>query len=364
MISMSLNVLFSRLHLCFLILFSIDATAQEDRGYKIYQFPANMIPRIDGNTDDWETFPEKYIVGTDQLWDDSGKYPTTDPKNLDVSVKVAWVKGLNRLYFLYEAYDDYWDYTLPGLHNDIFEIVVDGDLSGGPLIDEQHPNQNLDRWETYFSYHGVHAQNYHIFTPAVGKDWALAWGSQPWIKELPYSNISYKYDFQPGESGKLIAEFWITPFDYAGAEGPLRAVESVLYDNKKIGLTWAIIDYDDVNDEKKKGFWNLSKHHKMYGNSSLGTIFTLAPLEDKYKKSFEAKWSFIVTDKAKREVTFKDQSVGKINKWHWDFGDGTTSNEQNPVHHYKNPGKYIVVLEIEGPDGKARMANVWDVAVK
>jgi len=249
--------------------------AQEDRNYKVYQFPANMIPRIDGNTDDWDSFPEEYVVGTDQLWDDSKHYPKTDPSNLDVKVKVAWVKGLNRLYFLYEAYDDYWDFSLPGLHNDIFEIVVDGDLSGGPLIDEQHTNQSLSWQQRYFDFHGVHAQNYHIFTPAVGKDWALAWGSQPWIKQLPYSNIAYSYDFKPGERGKLIAEFWITPFDYAGTEGPERAVESKLYDNKKIGLTWAIIDYDDVKDETKKGFWNLSKNHKMYGNSSLGTIFTL-----------------------------------------------------------------------------------------
>src|SRR5690554_4535142 len=103
--------------------------AQEDRGYKIYQFPANMIPRIDGNTDDWNDFPDEYIVGTDQLWDDSKTYPKVDPQNLDVKVKVAWVEGLNRLYFLYEAYDNYWDFSLPGLHNDIFEIVVDGDLS-------------------------------------------------------------------------------------------------------------------------------------------------------------------------------------------------------------------------------------------
>jgi len=340
------------------------SAAQEDRGYKVYQFPSNMIPRIDGNTDDWDSFPKEYIVGTDQLWDDSKHYPEVDPKNLDVKVKVAWVKGLNRLYFLYEAYDNYWDFTLPGLHNDIFEIVVDGDLSAGPLIVEQHPNQSLDWSETYFSYHGVHAQNYHIFTPAVGKDWALAWGCQPWIKELPYANIVYNYNFKPGESGKLIAEFWITPFDYACSEGPVRAVESVLVDNKKIGLTWAVIDYDDVNDETKKGFWNLSKNHKMYGNSSLGTIFTLLPLESKYIKSFEADWSFIVTDMKERQVTFRDESKGKITKWHWDFGDNTTSTEQNPVHQYKEAGKYIVILNIEGPDGKSRMAKVWDVAVK
>ncbi|MEO5564727.1 MAG: hypothetical protein ABIR18_14875, partial [Chitinophagaceae bacterium] len=260
-----------------LLLISLAANGQEDRGYKIFQFPADKIPRIDGDTSDWNIVPASYIIGTDQLQDDNGNYPAPDPKNLDVKVRVGWVKGLNRLYFLYEAYDDYWDFTLNGLHNDIFEIVVDGDLSGGPLIDEQHPNQTLDRWETYFSYHGVHAQNYHIFTPAVGKDWALAWGCQPWIKELPYSNIAYNYNFKAGEPGKLVAEFWITPFDYAGAEGPVRAVESVLYDNKKIGLSWAIIDYDDVNNAKKKGFWNLSKFHKMYGNSSLGLIFHLQP---------------------------------------------------------------------------------------
>jgi hypothetical protein len=342
----------------------VAVTGQEDRGYKIYQFPANMIPRIDGKTDDWDSFPSEYIVGTDQLWDDTQHYPNVDPKNLDVKVRVAWVKGLNRLYFLYEAYDDYWDFTLPGLHNDIFEIVVDGDMSGGPLIDEQNPYPALSWQQRYFEYHGVHAQNYHIFTPAVGKDWALAWGCQPWIKKLPYSNIAYSYNFKPGESGKLIAEFWITPFDYAGAEGPERAVESVLFDNKKIGLTWAIIDYDDVVDEKKKGFWNLSKNHKMYGNSTLGTIFTLMPLDKKYEKEFEADWSFVITDMSKRQVYFKDESKGEITSWHWDFGDKTTSTDQNPVHQYEKPGKYIVILDIEGPKGKSRMSKVWDVAVK
>lgn len=341
-----------------------NAHAQEDRGYKIYQFPANMIPRIDGKTDDWDRFPASYIVGSDQLTDDTKHFSKPDSINLDVKVKVAWVKGLNRLYFLYEAYDNYWDFSLPGLHNDIFEIVVDGDLSGGPLIDEQHPNQNLSWEQRYFGFHGVHAQNYHIFTPAVGKDWALAWGSQPWIKNLPYSNIAYSYNFKPGEAGKLIAEFWITPFDYAGSEGPVRAVESVLTDNKKIGLTWAVIDYDDVKDETKKAFWNLSKNHKMYGNSSLGTVFTLMPLDEKYQKPFEAQWSFIVTDMEKRQVTFKDESHGKTTAWNWDFGDGTSSTEQSPVHRYKDAGKYVVILNIDGPSGTSRMAKVWDVAVK
>jgi PKD repeat protein len=102
----------------------------------------------------------------------------------------------------------------------------------------------------------------------------------------------------------------------------------------------------------------------MYGNSSLGTIFTLMSLDDKYQKSFVADWSFMIVNPSERMVAFRDQSRGEIFSWHWDFGDGTTSDQQNPVHRYRQAGKYIVVLTIEGPDGTSRLANVWDVAVE
>lgn len=338
-------------------------TAQEKRSYKIFQFPPDMIPRVDGSTVDWEMVPEEYVVGTDQLIDDTGKFPRPDPKNLDVRVKVGWVKGMNRLYFLYEAYDNYWDFTHPDLHNDIFEVVVDGDQSGGPLIDRFHPNKELAPMDAYFSFHGVHAQNYHIFTPAEGKDWALAWGSQPWIKDLPYANAAYSYDFRPGEAGKLILEFWITPFDYAGAEGPARAVESELVEDKNIGLSWAVIDYDDVNS-KQQGFWNLSREHTMYGNASYLLPFRLMPLEAHFRKPIEAQWSFKVVDMKRRLVSFVDESEGNITSWKWDFGDGSTSTQQHPNHTYKKPGLYVVTLWVEGPAGKSRRAKVWDVAVK
>ena len=102
--------------------------------FKIFQFPANMIPRIDGETDDWKMVPDDYAIGMDQLVDESNRDHKPDPADFDLKVKVGWVKGLNRLYFLYEAYDDYWDFANPGLNQDIFELVVDGDLSGGSLI--------------------------------------------------------------------------------------------------------------------------------------------------------------------------------------------------------------------------------------
>jgi len=223
-----------------------------DKEFKIFQFPPNMMPRIDGNPADWNSVPDNYAIGVEELRDTVYDNPV-DKTNFDLTVKVGWVKGFNRLYVLYEAYDDYWDFEKPGLVGDIFEIVVDADLSGGPLIANFRDDLDVNTWAGYL-FHGVHAQNYHIFTPAVGKNWTLAWGCQPWIAELPWSNAAYSYDFKHGESGKLVLEFWITPFDYAAYEGPSRSVMSKLEENKIIGFSWAILERDAPSKDSKSGF--------------------------------------------------------------------------------------------------------------
>jgi hypothetical protein len=160
----------------------------------------------------------------------------------------------------------------------------------------------------------------------------------------------------------LTLEFWITPFDYAGCEGPQRAVESVLTENKLIGLAWAILDYDDANSESH-AFWNLSRKHTMYGKADELVAFRLMPLEPQFQK-FEANWSFKIVDMARRLVAFQDRSTGKVTSWKWDFGDRTSSTEQNPLHTYKDGRDYIVTLEVEGPDGKSRREKIWDVALR
>ena len=336
---------------------------ETEPGFKVFQFPRTAIPRIDGEFSDWEIVPESYAVGIEEMWDDSKKHEGIDKKTLDIKVKVGWVEGLNRLYFLYEATDDYWDFDQLGLRNDTYEIVVDGDLSGGPHIERFRNNPSVKtQAESFFEFQNVHAQNYHIMTPPTeGKSWTMVWGPQQWLKYLPYANYAYDYNFKHGESGKLRMEFYITPFDYASPEGPEKSVESKLDTNKKIGLCWAVIDYD--GGEENNGFWNLSKHHKMYGNASMERLFTLMPLEKQFRKAIECEWTFHVVPET-RTVCFKDQSYGEIKKWHWDFGDGTTSEEKNPTHTYeKDNAQYVVTLTVEGPAGKARQCKVWEVCV-
>ncbi len=44
------------------------------------------------------------------------------------------------------------------------------------------------------------------------------------------------------------------------------------------------------------------------------------------------------------DVLFKDLSVGNVMIWNWDFGDGNSSGEQNPVHQFQEKGTYTVTL--------------------
>ena len=59
---------------------------------------------------------------------------------------------------------------------------------------------------------------------------------------------------------------------------------------------------------------------------------------------------FIVDDAsgaAPLTVAFTDVSTGSPGTWLWDFGDGTSSTERNPIHVYTDPGTYTVSLVVE-----------------
>ena len=329
--------------------------------FKVFQFPADQIPRVDGNVEDWNIVPNDYVIGMDHLVDQNNAEHKPDPSDLDVKVRVGWVKGLNRLYFLYEAYDDFWDFANSGLNQDIFELVVDGDLSGGSLIERLNEAPELSERDQHFSMHGVFAQNYHIMTPPLGKDWAMSWGCNSYVKQMPYANAAYKYDFKPGQAGRLVLEFWITPFDYAGCEGPQRAIESKLFENKVLGIAWAILEHDGPG--RRGAFWNLSRVREMYGRADHLVAFRLMPLEKQFRK-FQADWSFKVLNMDRRIVAFQDETTGDVTSWKWDFGDGSVSSERNPVHQYARGADYDVVLEVQGPDGTSRREKIWDVDLR
>jgi hypothetical protein len=352
-----------KISLLIIIALTFISFSRPDKEFMIYQFPQNEIPRIDGDFSDWEMVPDSFFIGLDELKNTVfGEGEELDPRDFNLKVKVGWVKGLNRLYFFLEAFDDYWDFEDRGLRQDIFELVVDGDISGGPFINEINKNINkIPKYDLYFKGHGGHSQNYHIFTPARNKDWAMIWGNAYWIKDFPYANVSYNHNLKPGESGKLKMEFWITPFDYASHDGINNSIVSQLKENDIIGLSWSMLDFDGGQCES---FMNLAHDIRMINDASYLCAFRLMPKENKFKKKIIANWSFTEEDRENRIIHFFDRSEGIISSWQWDFGDNTTSNQQNPTHKYEKEGNWVVTLTVNGPYGKALITKVWDVVTK
>jgi gliding motility-associated-like protein len=58
-----------------------------------------------------------------------------------------------------------------------------------------------------------------------------------------------------------------------------------------------------------------------------------------------ARFTFSQTCSIPKQVVYTDKSIG-ADLWFWDFGDGTTSAGQSPVHDYAAPGNYTVSLTV------------------
>jgi PKD repeat protein len=67
-------------------------------------------------------------------------------------------------------------------------------------------------------------------------------------------------------------------------------------------------------------------------------------------------YTFDAVDQFK--VRFTDLSTGNINRWHWNFGDGTYSDDRNPNHTFATFGKYNVCLTAYNSDSAATCTDV------
>ncbi len=61
-------------------------------------------------------------------------------------------------------------------------------------------------------------------------------------------------------------------------------------------------------------------------------------------------------------ITFTD-NTGGVTAWHWNFGDGTTSSLQNPIHQYATGGVYTVQLTVSNCAGSDTMIRTNYITV-
>lgn len=85
---------------------------------------------------------------------------------------------------------------------------------------------------------------------------------------------------------------------------------------------------------KKTAYWSI------IGSIILSVLISSCDSEVKKTFPLSALIFYSIDDS---QVAFQ-ALTHSATSWHWDFGDGTTSDEQNPVHVYADGGYYDVVL--------------------
>lgn len=90
----------------------------------------------------------------------------------------------------------------------------------------------------------------------------------------------------------------------------------------------------------------------------------ITPLKIHINKSPDASFTVPLLKCESQAIQFTDKSIaneGLITKWNWNFGDGNTSTEQNPVYAYTKAGKYTVNLTVQTDKGCT--SNVYSMEV-
>ncbi len=64
-----------------------------------------------------------------------------------------------------------------------------------------------------------------------------------------------------------------------------------------------------------------------------------------------------------KTVNFTDASTGFVNKWSWDFGDGSSSTLSNPKNIYTQAGKYKVTLTVTNVGGCTNTTSIDSLVV-
>ncbi|MGL1902854.1 MAG: glycoside hydrolase family 3 C-terminal domain-containing protein [Fibrobacterales bacterium] len=166
------------------------------------------------------------------------------------------------------------------------------------------------------------------------------WGASSY--DIPAVSGEYRIEFHFAEtywttSNKRVFDISaegttvINNLDIVNEVGTLTRYDIIVEDIPVTDGTLSIEFHNaSVDQPKISGFRVYKTADIFYGNFSVDTKFGSAPLA----------------------VQFTDNSSDKTIGWNWDFGDGTTSTTQNPLHTYSTNGVYSISLTITNVQGE------------
>ena len=73
--------------------------------------------------------------------------------------------------------------------------------------------------------------------------------------------------------------------------------------------------------------------------------------------------NFTIEEEIGFTVNFKDETEGLVEEWAWDFGDGATSDLQNPTHTFSDIGPYTISLTVSNDCETQTSSMQWELSV-
>ncbi|MBN4049670.1 PKD domain-containing protein, partial [Bacteroidales bacterium AH-315-N07] len=118
---------------------------------------------------------------------------------------------------------------------------------------------------------------------------------------------------------------------------------------------WNFGDFTVANNEKNPSHtYSSGGYYKVCvtiyrGTECQNTYCEVLAVGD-VSNSVYAQFSYY-TDSVTATAYFKDQSLGNVTSWNWDFGDNQFSTYQNPGHTYASDSLYLVCLNVKNAAG-------------
>jgi PKD repeat protein len=164
-------------------------------------------------------------------------------------------------------------------------------------------------------------------------------------------------------------------FDYSTGDDPLSVQFFNVSQGNPTSFEWQFGDGTTSSEENPVHVYSqeglYSVNFTISGNECSSSmtmdIFVGTMPGDSTDYDCQAMFVPLPVDTNSMAIQFLDESISfdgnTPESWKWDFGDGSTSTEQNPLHVYANTGVYTVCLSIATTDSSCSSSVCIDIYV-
>lgn len=151
----------------------------------------------------------------------------------------------------------------------------------------------------------------------------------------------------------------------------IEGFNSQIYDYQILNPSGGVMRLDEIGSVNQNGSYQVASSLKGSNcwspNQRIQVIISDTELIPEFNYEIDLGGGSVLENaevQIQEPVQFLDVSSGKIIIWNWDFGDGTSSSDQNPTHEYQSKGIYTVTLttidEFGCVDTFERVLQVFD----